>query len=78
MIIFQNSYYLRRGNAAQKIRPRTARRAAAQLQSLYDSSLSFSNPSDARGRIVGADCSVVSPIVQVCFQYFCLILPKVL
>ena len=62
----------------QKIRPRTARRAAAQLQSLYDSSLSFSNPSDVRGQIGGSDCTVVSPVVQVCFYYFCLILPKVL
>ena len=41
------------------MRPRAARRAAAQLQSLYDSSVSFSNPTD-----------VVSPVVQVCnFPY---------
>ena len=77
-ISLYNVYHSRRGNPTQKIRPRTARRATAQLQSLYDSSLSFSSPPDARGRIGGADFAVVSPVVQVCFHNFCLILSKVL
>ena len=49
----------------QKMRPRSVRRAAAQLQSLFDSSLTFSSPGIAKGHADGMGGPIMAPAVQV-------------
>ena len=48
-----------------KMRPRSSRRAEAQLQTLFDSSLSFSSPAALKDYGKGMTCPVISPGVQV-------------
>ena len=59
-------------NTDQKVKPRTARRAAAELQSLFDVSLTFSSPNMMTGAYGGngIEGSVISPAVQVLNLWF--------
>ena len=48
-----------------KMRPRSVRRAAAQLQTLFDSSLSFSSTANVTDCRKGTTGPIISPTVQV-------------
>jgi hypothetical protein len=48
-----------------KMRPRSVRRAAAQIQTLFDSSLTFSSPAIVTDCRKGMTGPVISPAVQV-------------